>query len=51
MDEEEMEDVVVYYEREIYWRIVIDENKTGINEERALIHAKSWYVYMRKKNH
>ena len=40
-----MEDVSVDDEREHLWRMVLDNNEVGRDGEKALIHARRWYIY------
>ena len=47
-DEEEMDDVNIYEERERHWRKKIGDNEGGV-DEKALLHAKRWDLYLKKK--
>ena len=42
-----MEDVLVDDERDPQWRIVLDENEGGRDDEKYLQHSKIWGVYTR----
>ena len=44
--EEEMDDVNKDNEREHHWRMVFEENEGGVDNEKALIHAKRWDLYV-----
>ena len=48
-NEEEMKDVKQYEERERHWSIVFEDNDGGVDNEKALLHAKRWYVHMKEK--
>ena len=39
-DEEDMEDLRLDDKREHYWRIVLEDNYGGVDNEKALLHAK-----------
>ena len=45
-DKEEMDDVNLDNERERHWRIVFEENNGGADGAKALLHYKSWGVYV-----
>ena len=45
-DEEEMDDVNLDDERERHWRIVFENNGGGVNDAKALVHAKRWDIYV-----
>ena len=45
-DEEEMDDVNLDDERERHWRMVFEENDGGVDDAKALLHAKRWDVYV-----
>ena len=47
-DEEEMEYVKLYDERERHWRMIFEENDGGMGDKKALIPAKRWDVYVNK---
>ena len=49
-DKERMEDVKLYGERERHWRMVVDDNDGGLNNNKALLHAKSWDFYVNEKD-
>ena len=44
IDEEDMEYVKLDNKRDRHWRMVFEENDGGINDKKALLHAKRWYV-------
>ena len=46
---EEMEDVKLYGERQSQWRIFFEGNGGGVDDKKALIHAKRWDVYVNEK--
>ena len=48
-DEEEMEYVKLYYERERHCRMVFKDNDGGVDNKKALLHAKRWGVYVNEK--
>ena len=43
-DDEEIKDVVLNDERERHWRMVFEDNKVGVDETKALLHARKWDV-------
>ena len=43
--EEEMDDVNIDNERERQWRNVFEDNEGGV-DEKALLHAKRWDLYL-----
>ena len=45
-DEEEMDDVNLDDERERHWRMVFEDNDVGVDNAKALIHAKRWDIYL-----
>ena len=45
-NEEEMEDTRIDNEIEHQWRGRFEENKRGLDNEKAILHAKSCYIYM-----
>ena len=47
-DEEEMDDVNIDDERERHWRNVFEDNEGGV-DEKALLHAKRWDLYLNEK--
>ena len=47
-DEEEMDDVNIDDERERHWRNVFEDNEGGV-DEKALLHAKRWGLYLNEK--
>ena len=48
-DEEEMDDTNLYDERERQWRMVFEDNYGGVEDAKALLHAKRWYIYLNDK--
>ena len=48
-DEEEMDDVNIDDEREWHWRNVFEDNEAGVDDKKALLHAKSWDLYVNDK--
>ena len=48
-DEDETEDVRLVNKRERHWRIVLDYNDGGTENDKALIHDNMWYLYMNDK--
>ena len=47
-DEEEKDDINIDNERERHWRNVFEENEGGV-DEKALLHAKRWDLYLNEK--
>ena len=45
-DEEDMDDVNLDNERELHWRVVFEDNDRGVDDTKALLHAKRWGVYV-----
>ena len=43
-DEEDMEDVRLDNERERHWRIIFEDKDGGVDHQKGILHAKSWYV-------
>ena len=48
-DEEEMDDVNLYNERERHWRMVFEDNDGGVDNAKELLHAKRWDLYVNEK--
>ena len=48
-DEEDMEDIKLDNERESHWRMVFEDNNGGVDDKKAFLHDKRWYVYVNKK--
>ena len=48
-DEEEMEDVKLYDERERHWKMVFEDNDGGVDNEKAFLHDKRWDIYVNEK--
>ena len=48
-DEEDMEYVRLDEKRERHWRMVLEENYGEVENEKALLHAKRWVVYINNK--
>ena len=47
--EEEMEDVILDYEREHTWGMAFEDNKGGVHNEKVILHPKMWDVYINEK--
>ena len=47
-DEEEKDDINIDDERDRHWRNVFEDNEGGV-DEKALLHAKRWYLYLNEK--
>ena len=43
-DEEQMGDVNLDDEREPHWRMVFDNNGGEVDDKKALVHDKRWYI-------
>ena len=41
-DEEEMNDVNIYDNREHHWRDFFEDNEVCVDDKKALLHAKMW---------
>ena len=41
-----MDDSNIDYERECHWRMVSEENCGGVDDRKALLHSKRWYLYV-----
>ena len=48
-DEEDTKDAKFDNERERHWRVVFEDNDGGVDNNKALLHAKRWYVYVNEK--
>ena len=48
-DEEEMEDINLDGKRERHWRMVFKDNYGGVDDAKALLYAKRWYLYVNEK--
>ena len=48
-DEEEMDDVNINNDMERHWRKKSEDNEGGVDEKKALLHAKSWDLYIKEK--
>ena len=48
-DEEDMEEVRLDDEWEHHWRMVLEDNYGVVDNEKALLHAKRWDVYVNEK--
>ena len=44
-----MDDVNIDDERERHWRNVFEENEGGVDDKKALLHAKRWDLYVNYK--
>ena len=47
-DEEEKDDINIDDERERHWRNIFEDNEGGV-DEKALLHAKRWNLYLNEK--
>ena len=43
-DDEDIKDVKLDDEREHYWRIVFEDNDGVVDDKRALLNYKRWYI-------
>ena len=48
-NEQDTEDVNLDNERERHWRMVFEYNAGGVDDAKALLHTKSWYIYVNEK--
>ena len=48
-DEEDMDDINLDDEREHHCRMVFEENNGGVDDAKALLHAKRWDIYVNGK--
>ena len=48
-NEEDMDDVNLDDERERHCRMVFEDNDGGVDDAKALLHAKRWDVYVNEK--
>ena len=39
-DVEDMEDVTIYEERECHWRMFLEENDRGMNDQKAILRVR-----------
>ena len=44
-----MDDVNIDNERERHWRNVFEDNEGGVDDKKALLHAKMWDLYVNEK--
>ena len=44
-----MDDMRLDYEREHHQSIIFEDNERGVDDEKAILHAKKWYFYMDEK--
>ena len=44
MDYERLHDEI-----ERHWRVVFEDNEVGVGDEKSILHAKRWYVYIDNK--
>ena len=49
-DEEDMEYVILDNERQPHCRIVFKDNGGGVDDQKTILRARRWDVYMNKKN-
>ena len=47
-DEEEKDDINIDDKRESHWRNIFEDNEGGV-DEKALLHAKRWDLYLNEK--
>ena len=45
-DEEDMDNVNLENDRERHWRMMFEDNDGGVDDTKALLHAKRWDVYV-----
>ena len=45
-DKEDMEEVTLENERKHHYRVVFEDKRGGIDDEKAFLHAKIWDLYM-----
>ena len=48
-DEEDMEDVKLDKKSEHHWRMVFEDNDGGVGNQKSVLHAKRWDVYINEK--
>ena len=48
-DEEEIDHVHLYNNRERHWRMVFEDNDGGVDDAKSLLHAKRWDIYVNEK--
>ena len=48
-DEYEMDDINLENKRERHWRMVFEDNDGGVDDAKALLHAKRWDIYVNEK--
>ena len=48
-EEEDIEDVKLDNKREHHWRMFFEDNNGGVDNKKALLHVKRWYVYVNEK--
>ena len=51
MYKENMQSMILNYERYLHWRVVFEDNDGGTYDDKALLCAKRWYVYMSDKQY
>ena len=49
LDDREMEDLRLENERELYYSMGLEENEGLVDDEKLILHAKRWDVYMNNK--
>ena len=47
--EEDMDDVNLDDEMERHWVMVFEDNAGGVDDEKTLLHAKRWDIYVNKR--
>ena len=48
-DKEEMHDTHLDEERGRHWRMVFEDNYGGVDDTKALLHAKMWDIHLNEK--
>ena len=48
-DEEDMDNVNLDDKMERHWRMVFEDNDGGVDDVKALLHAKRWDLYLNEK--
>ena len=48
-DEEDMDNANLDDKMERHWRMVFEENDGGVDDVKALLHAKRWDLYLNEK--
>ena len=45
-DEEDMDNVNIYDDRELHWMMVFKDNEVGVDYKKSLLHAKRCDLYV-----